>query len=131
MQWKRSSDEGFSLLGGLPSGRCAQLVNNNLEPGFSDKELHFLVIGLVGMVLFLLIHPMVKFLTRRGWELAVFWLYTMTLIIVLTFGIDTILSLKLHNLSGLICVKLRCRLCLASAKLHVALFYANHPRKSL
>ena len=26
-------------------------MNNNLEPGFSDKELHFLVIGLVGMVL--------------------------------------------------------------------------------
>ena len=43
----------------------------------------------------------------------------------------TILSLKLHNLSGLICVKLRCRLCLASAQLHVALFYANHPWKSL
>ena len=88
MQWERSSDEGFSLLGGLPSGRCAQLVDNNLEPGFSDKELHFLVIGLVGMVLFLLIHPVVIFLTRRGWELAVSWLYTMTLIIVLTFGIE-------------------------------------------
>lgn len=70
-------------MGGLPSGRCAQLVNNNLEPGFSDKELHFLVIGLVGMVPFLLIHPVVIFLTRRGWELAVSWLYTMTLIIVL------------------------------------------------
>ena len=43
----------------------------------------------------------------------------------------TILSLKLHNLSGLICVKLRCLTCLASAKLHVALLYANYPRKSL
>lgn len=30
----------------------------------------------------------------------------------------TILSLKLHNLSGLICVKLRCLTCLASAQLH-------------
>ena len=46
-------------------------------------------------------------------------------------GIYTILRLKLLNLSGLICAKLRCRLCWASAKLHVALFYANHPRKSL
>ena len=27
-------------------------LNNNLEPAFSDKELHFLVIGAVGMVIF-------------------------------------------------------------------------------
>ena len=31
---------------------------------------------------------------------------------------DTILRLKPHNLSGLICAKLRCRLCWASAQLH-------------
>ena len=31
---------------------------------------------------------------------------------------NTILRLKPHNLSGLICVKLRCPICLASAKLH-------------
>lgn len=63
-------------------------LNNSLEPGFSDKELHFLVVGVVGMALFLVVHPIVKFLTRRGWEMAVSWLYTMTLILVLTFGIE-------------------------------------------
>ena len=63
-------------------------LNNSLEPGFSDKELHFLVVGVVGMALFLVVHPSVKFLTRRGWEMAVSWLYTMTLILVLTFGIE-------------------------------------------
>ena len=31
---------------------------------------------------------------------------------------NTILRLKPHNLSGLICVKLRCPICLASAKLY-------------
>ena len=31
---------------------------------------------------------------------------------------NTILQLKPHNLSGLICVKLRCRLCWALAQLH-------------
>ena len=34
------------------------------------------------------------------------------------FAIYTILQLKPHNLSGLICAKLRCRLCWASAQLH-------------
>ena len=63
-------------------------LNNSLEPGFSDKELYFLVVGVVGMALFMVVHPIVKFLTRRGWEMAVSWLYTMTLILVLTFGIE-------------------------------------------
>ena len=63
-------------------------LNNSLEPGFSDKELHFLVVGVVGMALFMVVHPIVKFLTRRGWEMAVSWLYTMTLILMLTFGIE-------------------------------------------
>lgn len=63
-------------------------LNNNLEPNFSDKELHFLVIGGVGMVIFLVVHPIVKFLVRRGWVMAVSWLYTLTLIVVLTFGIE-------------------------------------------
>ena len=38
--------------------------------------------------------------------------------IQLSWDIDTILRLKLLNLSGLICAKLRCRLCWASAQLH-------------
>ena len=63
-------------------------LNNRFEPVFSDKELHFLVVGAVGMVIFLLVHPVVKFLTKRGWELAISWTYTMTLILVLTFGIE-------------------------------------------
>lgn len=63
-------------------------LNNSLEPSFSDKELHFLVIGVVGMGLFLVVHPIVRFLARRGWEMAISWLYTMTLMIVLTFGIE-------------------------------------------
>ena len=63
-------------------------LNNRFEPVLSDKELHFPVAGAVGMVIFLMVHPIVRFLTKRGWELAISWAYTMTLIIVLTFGIE-------------------------------------------
>ena len=63
-------------------------LNNRFEPVLSDKELHFLVVGAVGMGIFLIVHPIVRFLTKRGWELAISWAYTMTLIIVLTFGIE-------------------------------------------
>ena len=63
-------------------------LNNSFERSLSDKELHFLVIGMVGMMLFLLVHPIVRFLARRGWEMVISWVYTLTLIIVLTFGIE-------------------------------------------
>lgn len=63
-------------------------LNNSYEYNLSDKALHFLVVGVVGMGLYFLIHPLVRFLARRGWEAAISWLYTLTLIVVLTFGIE-------------------------------------------
>lgn len=63
-------------------------LNNSIEYTFNDKELHFLVIGIVGMVMFLIIHPIVRFLAKRGYEIVISWSYTMTLILVLTFGIE-------------------------------------------
>lgn len=63
-------------------------LNNNIEYTFNDKELHFLVIGVVGMVIFFVVHPIVHFLAKRGYEIIVSWSYTMTLILVLTFGIE-------------------------------------------
>lgn len=62
--------------------------NNSFELRFSDKQLHFLVIGVVGMTLFLVIHPIIRWLAKRGWEMVISWFYTMTLIVVLTFGIE-------------------------------------------
>lgn len=63
-------------------------LNNDFEYNLSDKQLHFLVIGVVGMVLFFLVHPIIRFLARRGDEIVISWFYTLTLIVVLTFGIE-------------------------------------------
>lgn len=63
-------------------------LNNDFEYNLSDKQLHFLVIGVVGMVLFFLIHPIIRWLARKGYETVISWVYCMTLIIVLTFGIE-------------------------------------------
>lgn len=68
--------------------RAILQLNNSIEYTFNDKELHFLVIGAVGMMIFFVIHPIVRFLARRGYEIIVSWSYTMTLILVLTFGIE-------------------------------------------
>jgi len=58
--------------------------------GFAgDKEQHFLVIGIIGIVMFFVIHFVVKRLAR--WRLeAVSFLITGFLLLALTFGIEII-----------------------------------------
>ena len=63
-------------------------LNDGFEQSFTDKELHFLVVGLTGMALFCIVHPLVKLLCKKGMEIIVSLLYTLTLIVVLTFGIE-------------------------------------------
>lgn len=62
-------------------------LNDAYEQNFTDKELHFLVIGLIGIVLTLVIYPLFKFLSRDH-VLAIAFIYVFTLILVLTFAIE-------------------------------------------
>jgi len=54
----------------------------------SDKMLHFYVIGILGLALVLIIHPIFKYLAENGHVMAITWLYVFTVIIVLTFAIE-------------------------------------------
>lgn len=63
-------------------------LNNRYALALTDKELHFLVLGVVGMTVYFLVHPLIRWLARHGMEIAISWGYTMTLIIVLAFGIE-------------------------------------------
>ena len=63
-------------------------LNDGFAVALTDKQLHFLVIGALGMVLFFVIHPIFKTLIRHGCEMAVTWIYVFTLILVITFGIE-------------------------------------------
>lgn len=62
-------------------------LNDAYEKNFSDKELHFLVIGLIGMALVLLIYPLFKILSRNH-VLVIVFIYVFSLILVLTFAIE-------------------------------------------
>jgi len=63
-------------------------LNDSYELAFSDKMLHFLVIGMIGMALLLVIHPLFQWLAKKRCVIAISWLYVFTLIIVLTFAIE-------------------------------------------
>lgn len=63
-------------------------INDQVEYGFTDKELHFIVIGILGLLLVVLIHPIFKWLSDTGHIMFVSFFYVFTVIIVITFAIE-------------------------------------------
>ncbi len=63
-------------------------LNNDYEYHFSDKELHFLVVGILGMVFIFLVYPVFKWLAKHNHVMVIAWIYVFTLIIVITFAIE-------------------------------------------
>lgn len=63
-------------------------LNDQYEYNFSDKELHFIVIGIIGMALIFVIYPLFKWLAKSDLIMTITWIYVITLILVLTFAIE-------------------------------------------
>ena len=63
-------------------------LNNKYEYNFSDKQLHFLVIGIFGMALVFVVYPVFKWLAKQNHVMVIAWIYVFTLIIVITFAIE-------------------------------------------
>lgn len=71
--------------------KCHSMIlklNDKFEYNFSDKQLHFLVIGVIGMLLVFAIYPAFKWLAKKGHVMVITWIYVITLILVLTFAIE-------------------------------------------
>ena len=62
-------------------------LNDNYEGLFNDKQLHFLVIGFLGMMMIFVSYPLFKWMAKNH-VLAIAWIYVFTLIIVITFAIE-------------------------------------------
>lgn len=63
-------------------------LNDAYEYNFTDKELHFFVIGILGMGLIFAIYPFFKWLADRDHIMTITFIYAFTLIIVITFAIE-------------------------------------------
>ena len=63
-------------------------LNDAFEMNFTDKELHFLVIGLLGLAMIFVIYPLFKYLAKHNHEMVIAWIYVTTVIIVITFAIE-------------------------------------------
>lgn len=53
----------------------------------SDKQLHFLIMGMLGMGMLLVIYPLFLVLSRHH-VLAIAWIYVFTVMVVLCFAIE-------------------------------------------
>lgn len=63
-------------------------LNDAYEYNFSDKELHFIVIGVLGMCILLCVYPFFKWLAKKNYIMLISWIYAFTLIVVITFAIE-------------------------------------------
>ena len=63
-------------------------LNDAYEYNFTDKELHFLVIGVLGMLCIFVVYPFFKALAQSVHVMVIAWIYVFTLIIVITFAIE-------------------------------------------
>lgn len=63
-------------------------LNNQFEGTLSDKQMHFLVIGILGILLIFIIHPLFRHLSKTNHVLVISWIYVFTLILVITFSIE-------------------------------------------
>ena len=62
--------------------------NRMLSAPFSDKEMHFIVMAVFGLLFFLLVLPLFLFLTRRGRAGLMAWLFTLMTILFVTLSIE-------------------------------------------
>lgn len=63
-------------------------INDSVEYSFTDKELHFIVIGALGILMIILIHPIFNWLANSGHTMVISFLYVFTVIVVITFAIE-------------------------------------------
>ena len=63
-------------------------INDSYEYNFTDKQLHFLVIGVLGMAMIFVIYPFFKWLAKTNHIMVIAWIYVFTMILVITFAIE-------------------------------------------
>lgn len=62
-------------------------LNNNLTNPFTDKELHFIVMGTLGMFMVLITYPLFKYLSKKN-IMSITFLYVVTFMLMLIFSIE-------------------------------------------
>ena len=67
-----------------------KLIDWNVLNGYdlTDKQLHFLVIGVLGLAMIFVINPIFTLLAKKNHVMVISWIYVVTVLIVITFAIE-------------------------------------------
>ena len=63
-------------------------LNDSYEFYLSDKELHFYVVAITGVLLIIVLYPLFKFLVKRNKTLYIVWIYVFTFLLAFTLLIE-------------------------------------------
>ena len=63
-------------------------LNDTYEMNLSDKDLHFLIIGLLGMGMIFVVYPLFRYLAAKKHVMVIAWIYVFTVIMVVTFALE-------------------------------------------
>ena len=63
-------------------------LNDNIEQSFTDKQLHFLVIGILGVVMIVIIGPIFRYLAKKHLTILITWLFVFMILLGVTFAIE-------------------------------------------
>ncbi len=63
------------------------ILESSMLSQFNDKQLHFILIGIIGMIIFATTHILFKWLSKYSIT-AISFIYTMTVLIVIVFVIE-------------------------------------------
>ena len=64
-------------------------VNHTLNLGWTDKDLHFWIMGIIGIIIFLVVLVLSKIIAKMRFGITILsFLYTFTCMIVLVFAIE-------------------------------------------
>ena len=63
-------------------------INDNHDLNLTDKQLHFLIIGIFGFCMIVVLQPIFRWLSKRHAELAITFLYAFTVVLVVSFAIE-------------------------------------------
>ena len=63
-------------------------LNDSYEFYLSDKELHFYVVAITGVLLIIVLYPLFKFLVKHNKTLYIVWIYVFTFLLAFTLLIE-------------------------------------------
>ena len=55
---------------------------------FDDKQMHFIVMGVFGMLMLFVLYSIFKWLANHGHTMVITWLYVFTVVLTLSFAIE-------------------------------------------